>query len=172
MDVEPDLYAVGKIVKAHGIKGDVVVQPMTGSVKRFLKLKHAFLGKTATSAREVTVERVHVQERGVRLKLAGIDDRTSAEELRGEVLFVDKQERLRLPHGTYFVHDVIGLQVVDEEGKPLGIVKDVLPLPAHDVYVIDVEGRDIMVPAVKEFIRKIDMNRRTMEVRLIEGMAE
>jgi 16S rRNA processing protein RimM len=67
---------------------------------------------------------------------------------------------------------VIGLHVVDQEEKALGVVKDVLRLPAHDVYVLDLNGREIMIPAVKEFIKSIDLDARTMRVKIIEGMLD
>lgn len=167
-----DLYAVGRVDKAYGIKGEVVVRLMTGSATRFLKLKRAFLGKGPNEVREVTVEHARVETRGVRLKFGGIHDRTAAEKLRGELLFVAGAERIQVPRGTYFIHDVVGMQVVDDNEKAVGVVKEVLRLPAHDVYVIDVHGREVMVPAVKEFVRKIDIGRKTMEVRLIDGMAD
>ena len=172
MSTKPELYAVGRIVKAHGIKGDVVVTPMTNSLKRFAKLKRAFIGRASKDARPVRIESASIGGRGVRLKFAEIDDRTAAEELRGEIIFVDKEERVSVPKGTFFIHDVIGLRVVDEQENFIGIVKDVLQLPAHDVYVIDSQGREVMVPAVKEFIKQIDINAGTMKVKLIDGLVD
>ena len=172
MSAKPELYAVGRIVKAHGIKGDVVVTPMTNSLQRFVKLKRAFIGKAAKDVRPVRIESVSVGGRGVRLKFAEIDDRTEAEGLRGKIIFVDKEERVRIPKGTFFIHDIIGLRVVDEEENSIGVVKDVLQLPAHDVYVIDSQGREVMVPAVKEFIKKIDVSGGTMTVKLIDGLVD
>ena len=172
MSAKRELYAVGRIVKAHGVKGDVVVQPMTDSVMRFAKLKLVLVGKGSENVRPVRIERVSVGARGVRLKFAGIDDRTAAEGFRGELIFVDKEERVRIPEGTFFIHDVIGLHVVDEEENSIGVVKNVLQLPAHDVYVIDSHGREVMVPAVKEFIKKIDISAKTMKVKLIDGLVD
>jgi len=172
MSAKPELYAVGRIVKAHGIKGDVVVTPMTNSLQRFAKLKRVFIGRASKDVRPVRIESVSVGGRGVRLKFAEIEDRTAAEGLRGEIVFVDKQERVRIPKGTFFIHDVIGLRVVDEEENNVGVVKDVLQLPAHDIYVIDSRGREVMVPAVKEFIKLIDISTGTMKVKLIDGLVD
>ena len=172
MSAKTDLYAVGKIVKAHGVKGDVIVQPMTDSVKRFAKLKQVFVGKTAEDVRLVKIENTQVGEKGARLKLAGIQDRTAAEKLRGEILFVDKEERIRIPKGTFFIHDLIGLRVFDEDENAVGVLRDILQLPAHDVYVIDAHGREVMIPAVKEFIKKIDVGAGTVIVKLIDGLVD
>ncbi|MEW6509693.1 MAG: ribosome maturation factor RimM [Bacteroidota bacterium] len=168
----PDLYAVGTIAKAYGVRGDVVVQPLTDSAARFRKLRNAWLGRDTVAAREVRIERATVDSRGVRLKLEGIDDRTAAGELRGMMLFVDKTHRVRLPAGSYFVHDVIGLAVRDRDGADLGTVADVLRYPANDVYVVRGNGREFLLPAVREFVTAIDLATRTMTVRLIEGMVE
>jgi 16S rRNA processing protein RimM len=172
MVTQSNIIAVGEIVKAHGIKGEVVIRPMTQSANRFQKLRRALVGQTAQDVRSIDVQYVRVGSRGVRVKFVDIDDRTSAERLRGELLFVDEQHRIRIPRGTYFIHDVIGLHVIDQEERLLGVVKDVLQLPAHDVYVVDGKDREIMVPAVKEFIKSIDLETRTMKVRLIDGMLD
>jgi len=168
----PQLYAVGNIVKAFGIRGDVVVQHMTDSADRFRSLRTAWLGTDSQSVAEVRIERVTVGPRGVRVKLGGIDDRTAAEALRGKVLFVDEKHRARLPAGSYFVHDVIGLSVHDDRGNALGSVADVLHYPANDIYVVRGNGNEFMIPAVKEFVAAIDMAHRTMTVHLIEGLVE
>jgi 16S rRNA processing protein RimM len=164
------LTAVGSIVKAFGVKGDIVVRPLTDAAERFHALRRVWLGSVNDPASEVHIERVSVEKRGVRLKLKGVDRRTEAEKLRGKILFVEDAERLPLPEGRYFVHDVMGLRVRDETGADLGTVADVLRLPAQDVYLVRGPRGDIMVPAVKQFVRAVDMENRTMTVRLIEGM--
>jgi len=172
MEPQSNITAVGEIVRAHGIKGEVVIRPMTQSVSRFRKLRRALVGQTERTVQAIDVQYACVDARRIRLKFVDIDDRTSAEQLRGAFLFVDEKDRIRLPGGTYFIHDVIGLHVVDQEEKLLGVVKDVLQLPAHDVYVVDGKDREIMVPAVKEFVKSIDIEAKTMRVELIEGMLE
>jgi 16S rRNA processing protein RimM len=169
----PDgLYAVGTVVKAIGIAGEVVVQPMTDFPARFRKLRILWMGTDSGSASEARVEKAVVSPRGIRLKLRGIDDRDAAERIRGNILFVDEAHRARLPEGRYFVHDVLGLAVREEGGADIGTVADVLRYPASDVYVVRGERGEILIPAVKEFIRSVDLGTRTMTVRLIEGMVE
>jgi len=166
------LYAVGTIVKAIGIAGEVVVQPMTDFPERFRKLRVLWLGSVGEAVSEVGVEKAVVSAHGIRLKLRGIDDRSAAERVRGKLLFVDEARRAKLPKGRYFVHDVLGLAVRDEGGSDLGTVADVLRYPASDVYVVRGDRGEILIPAVKEFVRSVDLTARTMTVRLIEGMAE
>ena len=164
------LLAIGTVVKAFGLHGDVVILPMTEQPARFKKLKSVFVGRTAEQSGEVRVTHVAVEKRGVRLRLENIADRTSAEKLVGAVLFVDEKNAIRPSRGSYFVHDVVGLKVVDEEGNAIGVVSDVLKFPANDVYVVEYDGKEVLLPAVKEFIRKIELETKTMSVRLIEGM--
>jgi 16S rRNA processing protein RimM len=173
VSITPDqLYAVGTIVKAIGIAGEVVVQPMTDFPARFRKLRLLWMGGDNVSAAETAVETAVVSPRGIRLKLKGIDDRTAAERLRGKLLFVDETHRAKLSRGQYFVHDIVGLAVSEEGGGDLGTVADVLRYPASDVYVVRGERGEILIPAVKEFIRSVDLGTRRMIVRLIEGMTE
>ena len=166
------LYAVGAIVKAIGIAGEVVVQPMTDFPARFRTLRVLWIGSDNVSAAEAAVEKAVVSPRGVRLKLKGVNDRNAAEGIRGKILFVDEAHRARLSRGQYFVHDILGLEVRGEDGAELGTIADVLRYPASDVYVIRGTRGEILVPAVKEFVRSVDLATRTMTVRLIEGMIE
>jgi 16S rRNA processing protein RimM len=164
------LIAIGKIVKAFGIRGDVVVLPMTHNAARFKKLKRVFVGAKEAESVEANVSHVVVESRGVRLQLSIASDRTAAEKIVGSLLFVDEKDSVRPPKGTFFIHDLVGLNVVDETENTIGILKDVLKYPANDVYVVVKDGKEILLPAVKEFIKKIDLETRTMRVKLIDGM--
>lgn len=164
--------AIGTIVKAFGLRGEVVIRAYTDSTARFRGLKVVHVGPDAGATATMRVERAVVEARGVRLKLSGVDDRNAAEALSGALLFVDDRHRATPPRGRFFVHEVIGLKVCDEEGKVLGTVREVLKMPAQDIYVVDRHGRDVMIPAVKEFVREIDPVAGIMRVRLIEGLLE
>ncbi|HSQ76783.1 MAG TPA: ribosome maturation factor RimM [Bacteroidota bacterium] len=172
-----DLLAIGRIVKAFGIRGDVIVQPMTDDPKRFLSLKRVYLGRyddalqrTGAEAVETAVVHAQVDRRGVRLQLAAIPDRTAAEKSVGLLVLVGNAERVPLAEGRFFVHELIGTTVRTEEGEVLGVLTEVLRMPAHDVYVVKGEGGEFMIPAVEAFVRAVDVSARTMTVRLIEGM--
>lgn len=168
-----ELLAVGQVVKAFGISGELIVQPMTDLPARFKKLKDVFIGPDASSSRPASVERVKVEARGIRLKLKDVNDRNSAEALAGALIFIDEKHRIRVPPGHYFIHDVVGMTVADEEGAIIGTVRDVMRMPANDIYVIDRKnGTELLLPAVKEFILQMDVPQRRMTVRLIEGMLE
>jgi 16S rRNA processing protein RimM len=108
----------------------------------------------------------------VRLHIEGVGDRTAAAQLSGQYLFVDAGQGIRLPKGRHFVHEVIGLTVIDQEGVVRGTVKDVMKLPAHDVYLVGDGAHEFMIPAVKEFIVDLDVETRRLTVKLIDGMLE
>ncbi len=164
------LYAIGKVEKAFGVQGEVIVRPMTGPPARFRKLKQAYLGRQESETRPMSVEHARVDARGVRLKFREAPDRTRAEALAGCLIFVTEEEVVLPRKGSHFIHDVIGMRVLDERDTPVGVVKDVLRLPAQDVYVIEQDGREWMLPAVREFVTSIDVASKTMTVRLIEGL--
>jgi 16S rRNA processing protein RimM len=172
-----DLVAVGKITKAFGIRGEVAVQIMTSAPARLLSLRRAYLAPVAeaerhadTSARPVAIERATVESRGARVKFADVNDRTAAEKLVGMLLMVDQTQQMRTPPDTWFVHQIIGIAVVDEQDNLIGTVKDVLHMPAQDVYVIHGQRGEVMIPAVREFILSVDVAAQRMRVKLIEGM--
>ncbi|MCK5573100.1 MAG: 16S rRNA processing protein RimM, partial [Bacteroidetes bacterium] len=150
MTSDRDLLAVGKIVKASGLRGDVIVQSMTDSPARFRQLRNVLMGKDPESVITVEIEAAAVGSRGVRVRIAGVADRTAAEQTVGNYLFVDEEHRVRIPRGRFFVHEIIGMTVIDQDGKNRGVVKDVLKLPAHDVYVVECNSREFMLPAAKE----------------------
>jgi 16S rRNA processing protein RimM len=166
------LYAVGKIVKAFGLGGEVVVRPTSSEHQRFKALKSVYVGDTDDDAIEASVIDVKIDPRGVRVKLENAPDRTSAEQLVGKWLFVDEHDMMKLPRGTYFVHDLVGLHVVNEHDQPMGVLKEVLKLPANDIYVVQREGREVLIPAVKEFVLAVDLRTKTMKVKVIPGMDE
>jgi 16S rRNA processing protein RimM len=170
--VDQELLAVGIVVKAFGIRGEVVVQPLTDLPDRFRKLRTVRLGRSPGETRKMKVAGAVVEKRGVRLRLAEIADRSAAEAIIGEYLFVEPSQRIPLPKGRYYVHEVIGLTVVTETGEEAGRVTDVLKLAAHDVYVVEHHGREYMIPGVKEFVLAIEPDEGRMRVHLIDGMKD
>ncbi len=166
------MVAIGKIIKPFGIAGQVVVQAMTDSPSRFRRLRSVQIGTDGTTARTYSVQNLSVEPRGVRLKLKNVDDRTSAEHLVGSLLFVADHERIKPPKGRFFIHDVIGMRVVDEVRGDVGVVCDVLKYPAHDVYVVERGAKTFMIPAVKEIVRRFDTEGKVLAVRLVDGLLE
>ncbi len=156
----------GKIVNTHGIRGEVKIDPWTDSPGVFTSLKRIYI-----DGREVAVRSSYVHGRMVIASLDGVDGIDGAIALKNKIVMLDRAD-LSLPAGTFFVQDIIGLNAIDDAtGEKFGIIKDVIPMPSGNVYEIaGADGRDILVPAVSDFIISTDLNAGTVRIRLIEGM--
>ena len=153
-----------------GVKGAVRVLPETDFPERFLGLKKAFLGRDDDDLREVEVAWAKPRVRDVVVKFVGIDSPEEAEELRDLRIWVPREEALPLEEDSYYIPDLLGMEVVTEEGEFLGTLEDVWSLPANDVYIVRREGRELLLPATGEVVREVNIKARRMVVRLLEGL--
>ena len=161
---------IGKIVSASGLKGEVKVYSYAQSVDRFAKVEKLILERDG-SCRTMEIEKVRFQNGMAVVKLKGINDRDQAEAIRESMVYITDEDLEELPEGMYYVKDMIGLKVVDTGSYgEIGTVKDVLQNTSQDVYVVKTpRGREIMIPAVEEFIRDIDIEGGVLTVALIPG---
>ncbi|MEX0821575.1 MAG: ribosome maturation factor RimM [Rhodothermales bacterium] len=177
-DVQADtLLLMGRIWRPHGLDGEVKIIPETDDPKRFEDLEVVHTGRTASTTETRAVEKVRFQttKKGtlVIVKLEGVDSREKAAELNKSSVFVRREDVPPLADDEYFVHDLIGLTAVLDEGGEIGLVDNVLDLPGQNVLVIAREGREpAMVPAVPEFVRSIDLTSGRVVIRPIEGLLE
>lgn len=161
--------AVGKIVKTHGLKGYVKAIPYSGYPERFLHLQTIHVGN-GEEMQGYIVEAVQVGEQFSLLKFRGIDTRETAQTLVKSELWVPEGKKTALPQGVYFIDDLLGLQVFDSEGEHLGELGEVLSNAGNDVYVVRKEGREVLIPAVSQFVKEVNLPQKKMVVQLIEGM--
>lgn len=167
-----DLFQVGIITSTHGVKGEVKVYPTTDDVKRFKKLKDIILD-TGKEHIALELESVKFFKQMVILKFKGIDTLNDVEKFRQKSLYVTRANAVRLRKDEYFIADLIGLKVVDEENKELGTLEDVMLTGANDVYVIKMlNGKELLLPAIKQCIINVDMENRCMQVHVLEGLIE
>ena len=145
---------------------------LTDSPDRFVKLKAVWIGSEEAIATRYAILAVRVERSAVVLKLKEIDSRSLADELRGHYLFIEAKDTVAPKKGSYFIHDIIGMKVVTEAGDEVGSVRDVMELPANDVWVVAAGKKEILIPAIKEVIRLVDVNGRTVVIRPLEGMLE
>jgi 16S rRNA processing protein RimM len=152
---------VGQIVAAFGIKGQVKVKPLTDFAERFDKGRRLRL-----DGNWVCVEECKLQSGQIILSLEGVTTRNDAEALQWKYLEAEEDERPELDEDEFLTSDLIGLRAITPDGEDIGVVTDVLSMPAHDVFVIG----DHLVPVVKEFVLNIDLAKKTVTIRLLEGM--
>lgn len=158
---------VGKITNVHGLMGEVRVQPWADSPDFLCQFKTLYVDKTHWP---VQVERARVHKNMVILKLNGVTDVNGALAMRNAVLYIDRDDA-NLPKGNFFLADIYGLEVRDAEtDEVLGKVADILTPPANNVYVVRGGKREIMIPAVDQFVKEINVDEGYMKVALIEGM--
>lgn len=167
----PDLIKIGQITSAHGVHGEVRVYPLTDFPERFATLRQVLLGP---EARPVGVRFKGTVKNLVILAIDGVTDRNEAEKLRQQYLQVPKSEVYPLPEGAYYVFDLIGLDAVDPDGKKLGKLVEVMTdTGVHDLYVVQTEpGKRYMVPAVKAFVKEINLTEGYLVIQPIPGLLE
>ena len=164
------LLQVGVISSTHGVRGEVKVFPTTDDVKRFKKLKKVILD-TGKEQLPLEIEGVKFFKQFVILKFRGIDNINDIEQYKGKRLLVDREHAVKLKKDEYFIADMIGMDVFTEDGELFGALKDVMETGANDVYIIEMsDGKEVLVPAIKQCILDVDIENRKMVIHLLEGL--
>ena len=167
-----DILSVGIITTAHGVHGEVKVFPTTDDVRRFKKCK-TLLVEHKNELVERKVEGVKFFKQFVIMKLEGISDMDQALTYKNNTLYVRRKDAVKLNKDEYFITDLYGLKVYDEEKKYLGEITDVLQTGANDVYEITTEDDNKhLIPAIKQCVLDVDMENRTMTIHVMEGLFE
>ena len=158
----------GRIVNTHGVKGEVKIEPWCDSPMDFARLPKVYF-KNGELFESHKLVRASVFKQWIVAGIEGVDDMDKAMMLKGEVLYAARED-FHLKKGAYFVADLVGLPVIDDEsGRTYGILREVINRGASDIYVIDTEDGERMMPAVKEFVKHVDVENG-IYIRPIEGM--
>lgn len=161
---------VGQIVNTNGLKGLLKINPFTDDITRFERLKTIFI-EHKKELLEFEIESVRYQKKQVLLKLKGIDTIEEAEKYREDYLKINRNKEEKLPEDTYYIVDLIGLDIYTEGGELLGKLDDVFSTGSNDVYVVkNGEGKQILLPAISDVIKNIDLEQKKIVVNLIEGL--
>lgn len=167
-----DLLQVGIIISTHGVRGEVKVYPTTDDPRRFRRLKEVVLD-TGREKLNLEIEGVKFFKQFVILKFKGLDNINDIEKYRQKSLYVTRKNAVRLQRDEYFIADLIGLKVQDEDGTELGTVKDVIETGANDVYEVEMaDGRSLLLPAIKQCILNVDVENGMMQVHVLEGLLD
>lgn len=170
------LVQVGTIVRAHGVQGEVKVRPDTDDPTRVLELPVVYVGDSSAVAQELQVIACRIQEsrhgQTILLRLGEVTTREGADALRGTLVFANADDLPGLGDDEYYLDELVGMQVVEDSGRDLGLVKEVLELPAHPVLLLEVDGRDVLIPAVSPFVTSVDPESGRILVDLPEGLID
>ena len=161
---------VGQIVYTNGLKGLLKINPFTDDITRFERLKTIFI-EHKKELLEFEIESVRYQKKQVLLKLKGIDTIEEAEKYREDYLKINRNKEEKLPEDTYYIVDLIGLDIYTDNGELLGKLDDIFSTGSNDVYVVkNSEGKQILLPAISDVIKNIDLEQKKIVVNLIEGL--
>ena len=164
-----EILQVGVISSTHGIRGEVKVFPTTDDPTRFEDLKEVILD-TGREHRILAIQGVKYFKQFVILKFKGIDNINDIEKYKGKSLYVTRDQAVKLEENEYFIADLIGLDVYEENGEKLGRLTDVISTGANDVYVVTGEDREILVPAIRQCILEVNLQAGRMTVHLLAGL--
>jgi len=166
------LLQVGVITQTHGVHGEVKVFPTTDDPERFLDLEYVFLD-TGREKKKLTIQSVKFFKQFVILKFKGINNINDIEKYKRCPLLVDRENAVELEEDEYFIADMIGMDVLTEDGELFGTLKDVIETGANDVYIINSKKHgEVLIPAIKECILDVNVKESRMLVHLMEGLIE
>ena len=160
---EPEFIIVGKIGRPHGVKGELTFQPMTDYPERLVAGKMLLLGKSRKGHK---ISSIRVKGADYILTLEGIESREEAQVLTNQLAYVPLASLPPLPEGEYYHHDLLGMRVVDTNGKELGVLTEILETGANDVYVVVSEdGEEVLLPVIPSVILDINNQAKCMTVQ-------
>ena len=160
-----DKFEVGKIVNTFGIKGEVKVALYTQNINNFKKGNKIYVNN-----KEMQIEKSRLQKNMLILKLKGVDNMTDAEDLRDSIITVERNKK-ELPSGTYYIADLIGLDVYTDEGNLLGKIIDIYNTGANDIYTVKtLEGKEVLLPAIKDVVKQVDLQNEKIIVHILKGL--
>jgi 16S rRNA processing protein RimM len=165
---EPRFLVIGRIVKPHGVQGEMRVEIMTDLPERFTWLEEVYVGEH--SPRRVAVDSVRFHKNFVLVKLDGFDTREAAAELRSQLLQVPEDEGIPLEEGEYYLYQLVGLEVYSDEGEHLGELVEVMETKANNVFIVQGSRGEILLPDTEEVVLDIDFENGRMEVHLLPGL--
>ena len=165
-----EYFEIGQIVNTSGLKGILKIKPFTDDIKKFSNLKTIYI-KTKSGLTEFKIEQVRYVKNMVMLKLSGIDTVEEAEKYRNLYIKILRDQEEELEEGSYYVVDILGCKVNTDANQELGKIVDVFQTGSNDVYVVkDEQGKQILLPAIKQVIKNVDIKNKIITVHLLEGL--
>jgi 16S rRNA processing protein RimM len=166
------LFAIGKVIKAHSLKGSMKAVSYVDSDELLKSLNEVILDKKGSDSGSFKVESISISKKSFILKVEGIEDAQTAGQWIGSDVLASSSILKKLPEGEYYWHNLIGLKVITEEGRYLGRIDQIFSPGSNDVYICKEGRREILLPAIEDVIRKVDAEKGVMVVNLCEGLQD
>jgi 16S rRNA processing protein RimM len=167
--LKDDLLEIGEVVRPHGLKGRIKAKSFLVSSGTIHRLDEVFMRRSNEPVVRFRIKTLQAERKILFMELEGVGDADAAARLVGCKILIFKDKLEKLPDDEYYWHELLGLQVVTEAGQDLGRIVSIIPAGSHDIYVCASDERELMLPAIGEVIRKIDMDAGVMVVRPLEG---
>ena len=165
-----EFITIGKVVSTQSNKGEVNVFSLTDSTDRFKKLDTVFL-RNSNSRTKFNIEKIRIKENTVILKLKDIENIQEAKIIVGSFLEVERENAVKLPKDTYFLFEIIGLEVYDENNIFLGKVENIISTGSNDVYIVkDKNKKELSIPAIREVVKNIDLEKKRITIKMVDGL--
>jgi len=170
--IQPELryLAIGRVVRAHGVRGEISVAVLTDFPERFESLEWVYVGNEF-EAQPFRLEKHRWHKKNVLLTLSDITDRTQAEQLQGQFIQIPIDEAVPLPDGDYYLYQLVGLQVITSTGELLGTIDHIIETGANDVYVVKNEAQEeLLIPAIADVVKSVDLDKGQIIIELLDGL--
>lgn len=165
-----EYFEIGQIVNTFGIKGMVKVNPFTENIEQFEELQKIYI-KNKDGKKEYKIQEVKYHKQMILIKFEGIEKPEDADLLRGSYLLINRKDAKPLEEGTYYIVDLLGLEVYTDEGVLLGKVDDIFNTGSNDVYVVKDElGKQVLLPGIDDVIKQVDLENKKIIVHIIHGL--
>lgn len=165
-----EFITIGKVVSTQGNKGEVNILPLTDSTNRFKNLVTVFL-RNNTSQTTLNIEKIRIKENTVILKLKDIESIEEAKIIVGSFLEVERKNAVKLPKDTYFIFEIIGLEVYTENNIFLGKVENVISTGSNDVYIVKGKNKkELFIPAIREVVKNVNIEKKRITINMVDGL--
>ena len=168
----PEYLIIGRVIKPHGIRGALKVEPLTEDATRFERLEKVSLGPEDAPSESFTVQQIQYQGKLVILSLDEIKSRNAAEEWRNTFVHIPAEDAQPLAEGEHYYYEFIGLKVYTTDETYVGTIDDIVSYPANDVIVVIHENKEILIPDIPEIVKSFDLERGVMIIEPMEGLLE
>lgn len=166
-----EYIVVGKILKPHGLAGEVRVESLTDKPDRFSPGQRLFIVDRRTRTKKV-IESSRMTAKGFLIKFEGLDSRNEVESLNGTSLQIKREEAKSLGKDEFFVDDIIGMDVFEDDGNHLGVICGIMETGSNDVYIIKTKTGEELLPATKEVVREVSVEQKKMIIHVLPGLME